>query len=76
MAAVLRGGEPAVILLGGSGLHRAGLEAASRISQATGARLLAETFPARLERGAGLPAVDRLAYLVELAMSQLAGLGT
>ena len=72
VAGVLRGGEPAVILVGGSGLHRAGLEAASRISQATGARLLAETFPARLERGAGLPPVDRLAYLGEFAMSQLA----
>jgi acetolactate synthase I/II/III large subunit len=73
VAGVLRSGEPVVILAGGSGLHRAGLEAASRISQATGARLLAETFPARLERGAGLPPVDRLAYLGEIAMSQLAG---
>jgi acetolactate synthase I/II/III large subunit len=73
VAGVLRGGEPVVILVGGSGLHRAGLEAASRISQATGARLLAETFPARLERGAGIPPVDRLAYLGEFAMSQLGG---
>jgi acetolactate synthase I/II/III large subunit len=69
----LRGAEPAVILVGGSGLRRAGLEAASRISQATGARVIAETFPARLERGAGIPPVDRLAYLGEFAMSQLAG---
>ncbi|MGO8961804.1 MAG: acetolactate synthase large subunit [Streptosporangiaceae bacterium] len=36
-------------------------------------RLLAETFPARHERGAGIPAVDRLAYLVEFAAGQLAG---
>lgn len=61
------------ILLGGTGLTRPALEAASRIASATGARLLAETFPARLERGAGIPAVERLAYLVELAAAQLAG---
>ena len=40
---------------------------------ATGARLLGETFPARLERGAGLPGLERLAYLAEFAQSQLAG---
>jgi acetolactate synthase-1/2/3 large subunit len=31
-------------------------------------------FPTRLERGAGLPAVERLAYIPELASVQLAGL--
>ena len=62
-----------VILLGGAALRRPGLEAASRIAAATGARLLCETFPARLERGAGLPGLDRLAYLAEFAQSQLAG---
>jgi acetolactate synthase-1/2/3 large subunit len=72
-AAVLRGGEPSVILLGGAGVHRPALEAASRIAQATGARLLAETFPARHERGAGIPPVDRLAYLAEIATAQLDG---
>jgi acetolactate synthase-1/2/3 large subunit len=69
----LRGGEPAVILLGGTGLTRPALDAASRVADATGARLLAETFPARHERGAGVPAVDRVAYLVEFAAAQLAG---
>jgi acetolactate synthase I/II/III large subunit len=73
VAAVLRSGEPAVILLGGTGLRRAALDAASAVAQATGARLLAETFPARHERGAGIPAVDRLAYFVELAAGQLTG---
>ena len=38
------------------------------------AKLLAETFPARMERGAGLPAVERLAYAPEFAMVQLKGL--
>jgi acetolactate synthase-1/2/3 large subunit len=72
-ATILRGDEPALILLGGDGLRRAGLEAASRIAAATGAKLLAETFPARMERGAGLPRVGRLAYLAEMAAPQLAG---
>jgi acetolactate synthase I/II/III large subunit len=72
VADALRRGEPCVILLGGTGLRRAALMAANRIATATGARLLAETFPARHERGAGIPNVDRLAYLVEFAAAQLA----
>jgi acetolactate synthase-1/2/3 large subunit len=62
-----------MLFLGGTALSERGLRAASRISVATGARLLAETFPARLERGAGVPGVDRLAYLAEQAEAQLAG---
>jgi acetolactate synthase-1/2/3 large subunit len=72
-AAVLRAGR-AALLLGGRALHGPGLVDAGRVSQATGARLLAETFPARLERGAGRPPVERLAYLAELAEAQLGGL--
>ena len=72
-AKALRSGEPCLILLGGAGMRRPALEEASRIAVATGARLLGETFPARHERGAGLPAVGRLAYLGEFAAAQLAG---
>jgi acetolactate synthase I/II/III large subunit len=64
----------AMLLLGGTALTERGLAAASRISAATGARLLAETFPARMEAGAGIPTVNRLAYLAEHAEAQLAGL--
>jgi acetolactate synthase I/II/III large subunit len=63
----------AMLFLGGRALSERGLRAASRISAATGVRLLAETFPARMEFGAGLPAVARLAYLAEQAEDQLAG---
>jgi len=73
VATVLRSGEPCVILLGGTGTRRPALAAASRVARATGARLLAETFPARHERGAGIPPVDRLAYLGEMAAAQLDG---
>ena len=72
-AAALRSGEPSVLLLGGTALRRAGLVAAARLAEGTGARLLGETFPARLERGAGLPPLDRLAYPPEFAAAQLAG---
>ena len=72
-AAALTGGEPCVVLVGGDATRREGLEAAGRIAAATGARLLCETFPARLERGAGVPAVERLAYLGEMASAQLDG---
>jgi acetolactate synthase I/II/III large subunit len=65
-------GGSVTILLGSSGLTRPGLAAASRIATATGARLLAETFPARLERGVGVPSVARVAYFVEQAAGQLA----
>ena len=75
IARLVSAGPAAMLLLGGTGLTERGLRAASRISAATGARLLAETFPARLERGAGVPGVDRLAYLAELAEAQLAGIG-
>jgi acetolactate synthase-1/2/3 large subunit len=74
VARLLSSGESVMLLLGGRALTERGLRAASRIGAATGARLLAETFPARMERGAGIPAVGRLAYLAEQAESQLAGL--
>ncbi|GAA1915617.1 acetolactate synthase large subunit [Streptantibioticus ferralitis] len=72
-AAVLRSGEPAALLIGGAATRGEGLRAASRIAAATGAKLLCETFPARLERGAGVPEVERLAYLAEAVAGQLAG---
>ncbi|MEO7733302.1 MAG: acetolactate synthase large subunit [Kofleriaceae bacterium] len=72
LAAVLGSGEPTVLFLGGRALREPGLVAAARIAAATGAALIAETFPARLERGAGLPAVDRLPYFAEQAAAKLA----
>ncbi len=72
-AAASSAGSPVMLLLGGRALTERGLRAASRIAAATGARLLHETFPARMERGAGIPAVTGLAYLVDLADTQLAG---
>ena len=74
VAKALRSGEPAALLLGGRAVREAGLVAASRIANVCDAKLLAETFPTRLERGAGRPAVDRLGYLAEFTVAQLSGL--
>ena len=70
-AALRRAGAGAVLLLGGNGLSRDGQAAAARIAEATGARLYSETFPARAERGGGLPGLARLPYFPEQAMSAL-----
>lgn len=66
-------GERAVVLLGGAATHAGGLRAAARIGAATGARVLVETFPARMARGQGVPPIERLGYLAEQATQQLSG---
>jgi acetolactate synthase I/II/III large subunit len=73
MATRLRSPEPSALLLGGSALRERGVRAAARIAAATETAVLAETFPARMERGAGIPVVQRLAYLGEMAAGQLEG---
>jgi len=74
VAKLLRSGEAVGLFLGGAALGARGVEAAQRIAAATGAKVLAETFPTRIERGGGLPEIERLAYLAEFAAMQLQGL--
>lgn len=73
VAMVLRSGERTVLLIGGAAMREDGLDAAARISQATGTRLLCETFPTIHARGGGLPDVEKLAYYGEMALAQLDG---
>ncbi|HVV13855.1 acetolactate synthase large subunit [Amycolatopsis sp.] len=73
IAELLRSGEQVALLAGGAACHEAGLRALSRIAVATGAKPFLETFPNRLERGAGLPDIERLGYLAEQAAYQLDG---
>ncbi|WP_248963325.1 acetolactate synthase large subunit [Sphaerisporangium perillae] len=73
IAEVLRTGEPVALLVGGPACREPGLRAISRIATATGAKPFVETFPARLERGAGLPAIERLGYFAEQVTEQLQG---
>ncbi len=69
-AAMLRSGVRTAILLAGNALYGNGLRAAGRIASATGAKLLAPYPITRLERGAGLPRVDRVQYVLEPALEQ------
>jgi acetolactate synthase I/II/III large subunit len=71
IATVIGSGKKTALLLGGRALREEALQAASQISEKTGAKLLCETFPTRLQRGAGVPYVERIAYFAELASIQL-----
>ena len=70
-AALLRNGARTALMITGSGLHGAGLQAAGRIAAATGAKLLAPYPFARMERGAGHVPVQRLPYVPEQAVETL-----
>jgi acetolactate synthase-1/2/3 large subunit len=69
-AAMLRSGLPTTILMTGNALFGQGLETAGRIAAATGAKLLAPYPFTRLQRGAGIPRVDRVQYVLELGIEQ------
>lgn len=64
--------KPQALLLRGSALSEEGLEFAGRIAAKTKARLLCDTFPPRLRRGAGIVAVERIPYFAEQAQEFLA----
>ena len=64
-------GSQSALLLGGRATREPALLAAARLAAHSGVKVLAEVFPTRLERGTGLPPVERLAYLAELATLQL-----
>ena len=74
IADALTSGASTALFVGGRACRADALVQASRIANTCGAKLLAETFPARVERGAGRVPVDRLAYLAEFAELQLAGI--
>jgi len=70
-AAMLRSGVRTALLITGDGLYGKGLAAAGRIAAATGAKLLAPYPLSRLERGAGIAPVERIHYVLEMAVEQL-----
>jgi len=65
--------KKSAFLLGGRALREDCLEMVGRVARATGARILCETFPARLQRGAGRVAVERLPYFAEQVVEMLRG---
>lgn len=68
---MLGNGRRTAILIGETLTHGEALMRAGRLAASTGAKLLAPFNIARLERGAGLPSVERVAYVVDQALAQL-----
>jgi acetolactate synthase I/II/III large subunit len=62
-----------VLLVGGPALADDGALAVMARLKAAGLRVMADTFPARLARGAGRFAPDRMVYFAEMAMADLEG---
>lgn len=70
-AEALKKGSKTCLFVGGKALREEGLELAHRIASATGAKVICEVFPARIQRGRGRFAVERLPYLGEFAAAVL-----
>ncbi len=67
----LRSAAPTVILVGGEVVaDPAAQDLVLRLAAAAGARLVCETFPARMARGSGRARITRLAYFAEMAAAQ------
>jgi acetolactate synthase-1/2/3 large subunit len=60
------------MLLEGEAVSKEGLALAHRIAAATGARLAAPTFNTRLARGRGRYPIERIPYLVDVAVAKYA----
>ncbi len=72
IAAKIRAANKPVILMGGRSCLDAGVRQAGRIA-ATGVRVLMDTFVARIARGAGRFAPDKMMYFGEMALADLEG---
>ena len=72
VAKAIRAAAKPVLLIGGRACRADAVAQAARL-QAVGVRVLADTFVARLPRGAGVFAPGRMAYFGEAALEDLAG---
>ncbi len=70
-AAMLRNGRNTAIMAGGRELTEQQGMQLGRIAAVTGARLMTETFAARVRRGVGTVRIERLPYLAEFAIDML-----
>ncbi|MDA3898814.1 MAG: acetolactate synthase large subunit [Desulfobacteraceae bacterium] len=59
------------LIIGGQAASKKGLATLARIKSAVSCDLYYETFPARIEQGAGYPDMSRLPYLPEMAIDLL-----
>ena len=69
-AAMLRSGSRTAILIAGNALYGRGLRVAGRIAASTGAALLGPYPLTRVQRGVGIPRVDRVQYVLEQGIEQ------
>lgn len=70
-AKALGNGKKTALVLGGRALRDPALSVIGRLAQASGATLLCETFPSRLERGEGRVPLQRIPYFAEQALEFL-----
>jgi acetolactate synthase-1/2/3 large subunit len=70
----LRSGEPVMLLLGGKALRAEALALAQGIIDSVGGQMLAQVSNARVERGQGRAAIERVPYPVDQAVERLSGL--
>jgi len=73
-ARVLRSGQPTLLVLAGAALREGALADAHRIAAATDARLITPMSNARVSRGRGRFAVERVPYAGDVARARLAGI--
>jgi len=74
VARVLASAEPTLMLIEGDAVSKEGLALAHRIAAATGAQLAAPTFNTRLARGRGRYPLERVPYVVDVAVAKYAGI--
>ena len=67
-ARVLKSGEPTLLLMTGSALTEHGLALAAQIAGKTGCKVMGQTYNPRMARGAGRFSIDRIPYVIELAL--------
>ncbi len=71
-AQILLSGKKTALIMNGRALLQEALTSAARIKAKMGCDLFSVTFPARIERGAGIVPVTRIPYFPEPAMDLLA----
>ena len=70
-AKILKSGEPTLILMSHRALREDGLALAQQIAGKTGCKVMAQGSNPRVARGAGRYSIDRVPYVVELAVNTL-----
>ncbi|MEH2471457.1 acetolactate synthase-1/2/3 large subunit [Nitrobacteraceae bacterium AZCC 2161] len=67
-AKVLKSGESTLLLLTGNALTEHGLALAAQIAGKTGCKVMGQTYNPKMARGRGRFAIDRIPYVIELAL--------